>query len=305
MPAWLRRVAVVASHRGDQASGLRRLFGQEHLRVVTFASGSAGVGKTVTVANVAAAMARQGKEVLIIDENTRSNVASLFGAASKFDLFHVVNRDCRLSEVVVHVAPGIRVLSAARAARKLGKLERAQQEALVEAVGSMEQPADVILVDASLDHPLGFSPFGLAGQEAVIVASASGAAITEAYALIKKVSIGYARRHFRILVNKVRSPDDAEAIHANLSQVARDRGVARLDYAGCVPQDDALRHAARLCQPVVAAYPESAAAQAFRGLASDMLHWPSGEPDGGSLEQFVQQLLHFSKRIDPVTIHAG
>jgi flagellar biosynthesis protein FlhG len=298
-------VGVVAEFRSDQAAGLRRLFGQESLRVITFAAGNEGVGKTVTVANIAAAMARQGKEVLVLDENTAGNVASVFGAAAKRDLFHVINRDCRLADVLVHVAPGVRVLPAARAVQKLGKLSRAQQEALLEALGSMEHPADVILVDASIDHPLGFSPLGLATQETVVVASATGAAITEAYALIKKVSLGYARRHFHILVNKVKSADDAGAIHANLAQLAAQRGVARLDYVGHVPTDDALRHAAKLCQPVVAAYPESAAAAALRSIASDMLRWPPAEAEAGGLEQFVQQLLHLSQRIDPVTIHAG
>ena len=46
----------------------------------------------------------------------------------------------------------------------------------------------VILVDASLSHPQGFSPFGLVSQETVVVLSGSSASITEAYALIKKVS---------------------------------------------------------------------------------------------------------------------
>jgi MinD-like ATPase involved in chromosome partitioning or flagellar assembly len=67
-------------------------------------------------------------------------------------------------------------------------------------------PADVVLVDTSLGHPLAFSPLGLAAPETVIVVAPNGAAITEAYALIKKVSLGYARKHFRILVSQVRPP---------------------------------------------------------------------------------------------------
>lgn len=295
----------MAEYRGDQADGLRRLFSQDSLRVITFAAGGEGVGKTVAVANVAVAMARQGKEVLVLDENIAGNVASVFGATAKHDLYHVINRDKRLAEVLVSVAPGVRVLPAARAVKKLGKLARGQQEALIESLGAMEHPADVILVDASTDHPLGFSPLGLAAQETVVVAAASGPAITEAYALIKKVSLGYERRHFRILVNKVKSAADAAGIHANLAQLARQRGVALLDYAGHVPLDDTLRHAARLGQPVVAAYPDSAAAAALRAIADDMLHWPPADAEAGGLEQFVQQLLHLSQRIDPVTIHAG
>lgn len=295
----------MAEYHGDQASGLRRIFGQEALRVITFAAGGEGVGKTTAVANVAAAMARQGKEVLVLDENAVDNVASVYGTRARHDLHHVINRDRRLSEVLIHVAPGVRVLPAAHTVKKLGKLGRSQQETLIEALGAMEHPADVILVNTSTDHPLGFSPLGLATQETVVVASASGAAITEAYALIKKVSLGYSRRHFRILLNRVRNVADAEAIYGNLAQLARQRGVAVLDYAGHIPLDEALRHSAKLCQPVVAAYPESNAAAALRAIASTMLHWPPAESEAAGLEQFVQQLLHLSQRIDPVTIHAG
>jgi flagellar biosynthesis protein FlhG len=295
----------VAEFRHDQAAGLRRLFRQEGLRVITFAAGSPGVGKTSAVASIAATMARAGKEVLILDEKASGNVASVFGATTRHDLHQVIKRDRSLGEVLVHVAPGVRVLPAARAVKKLGTLARNEQDVLIEALNAMDCPADVILVNASTDHPLGFSPFGLAAQDTVVVAAASGAAITDAYALVKKVSLGYRRRHFRILVNKVKSAADAAAIHANLAQLARQRGVALLDYAGHVPQDEALSHAARLGQPVVAAYPESAAASALRAVAGDMLNWPPAESDAGGLEQFVQQLLHFSQRIDPVTIHAG
>lgn len=294
----------MADYRGDQAAGLRRLFGREHSRVVTFAAGSKGVGKSVSVANLAAALARQGKEVIVLDENTGDNVSSLFGASCQHDLLHVINREKRIGDVLQQVAPGVRILPAARAVGKLGRLSAAQQETLVSSFGEMDRPADVILVDASLDHPLGFSPLGLVAHEAVIVVSASGASITEAYALIKKVSLGYARRHFRILVNKVRGADEAEAIHNNIAQVTRTRGLAQLDFAGWVPQDEHLRQAVRLCQPVVGLFPDAPAARAYRGLADDLLRWPSPDNDAGGLEHFVQQLLHLSQRIDPVAIHA-
>lgn len=295
----------MAEYLGDQAAGLRRIFGPEALRAITFVSGSKGVGKTNAVANIAAAMARLGREVLVLDENLASNVASIFGVQAKHDLFHVINRDRRLSDVLVHVAPGVRVLPAARAVRKLGKLLPNQQEALLEAIVGMPHPADVILVDASMDHPLGFSPLGLAARETVVVACASGPAITDAYALIKKVALGYSRRHFRILINRARTAADADAIQRNLAELARQRGVAAIDYAGHVPQDDLVRHASRLSQPVVAAHPEAEAAVALRAIAREMLDWPTAADDAAGLEQFVQQLLHFSQHIDPVTIHAG
>ena len=291
-------------YHGDQAAGLRRLFGQEPLRIVTFAAGSHGVGKSLLVSNLAAALARQGKEVLVLDENTKNNVASCFGALARNDLIQVINREKILSEVLLTVAPGVRVLPAARAVKKLGKLTLRQREALLESTTGMDRVPDVILVDTSLDHPLGFSPLGLAAQETVIVISPTGESITDAYALIKKVSLGYARKNFRILVSKVRSPDEGEAIHQNITKVTHSRGLARLEYAGCVPLDEQLRQAARLCQPILGLFPEAPAARAYRAIASDLINWPVSGNEVLGLEQFVQQLLHLSQHIDPVAIYA-
>jgi flagellar biosynthesis protein FlhG len=296
----------VADFRSDQAAGLRRLLGAgQQLQVLTFVAGCEGVGRSVAVANLGVALARQGKEVLIIDEHaSRDDIASSFGLLAKFDLLNVVQRELALAQVLLQPMNGLRILPAARAARKLGRLSLAQQQAFLDAMSGLDKPADVILVDACLAHPHGFSPFGLAAQETVVVLSGNSASITEAYALIKKVSHTFARKNFRILVNKVRSQADARSIFENIAQVAQQRGVARLDYAGAVPMDDALRQAAQLCRPVLMHAPESAAAMAFRDIAADLSYWQRPDAEAGGVEQFMQQLLHLSQRITPNVLRA-
>lgn len=306
MPGWLPPEAAVADFRVDQAAGLRRLLGVgQQLQVIAFVAGCEGVGRSVAVANVGVALARLGKEVLIIDEHAPGDdIGAAFGMVARYDLLNVVQRELALSQVLLQPLPGLRVLPAAKAVKKLGRLSLSQQQTLVDAMSGLERPVDVILVDASLAHPSGFSPFGLAAQEAVVVLSGNSASITEAYALIKKVSHAFARKHFRILVNKVRSQPDARSIYENIAQVAAQRGVARLDYAGAIPLDDALRQAAQLCRPVLLQAPDAPASAAFRDLASDMLYWQRSESDSGGVEQFLQQLLHLSQRITPTVIRA-
>jgi flagellar biosynthesis protein FlhG len=294
----------VPEFRGDQAAGLRRLLGRPSLRIVTFAAGSIGVGKSVAVANLAASLARQGREVLVVDENTEDGIAAYYGVLARYDLQQVIDREKSLSEVILSVAPGIRVLPVARVVRHLARLSDAEQRILLGCLNEIGPPADVLLVDASLDHPLGFSPLGLAAHETVIVVSPSSAAITEAYALIKKVSLGYARQDFRILVNKARAAREARAIYDNIARVTGSRGLARLDYAGYVPVDEHLRQASRLCQPVSALFPDSPAAKAYQTVANDLLNWPGADDEIGGLEHFVQQLLLLSQRIEPIAIYA-
>jgi flagellar biosynthesis protein FlhG len=295
----------MAELRGDQAAGLRRLLCRPQLQVVAFAAGSAGVGKSVAVANLAASLATRGREILVVDENTEGTIAAFFGAFAVHDLQQVIHREKRLSEVLLAVAPGIRILPAARVVAQLGRLSDGEQGVLLTCLAEIVPPPDVVLVDASPDHPLGFSPLGLAAHDTVIVVSPDVPAITEAYALIKKVSLGYARKHFRILVNKARSSREAQAIHDNMARVCGSRRLAQLDYAGQVPVDEPLRQASRLCQPVAALYPDSPAARAYQTLADELLNWPAGDGDGGGgLEDFVQQLLHLSQQINSTAIYA-
>ena len=295
-------MAEQPDYRGDQAAGLRRLFGQQTTRVITFVGGSAGVGRSTIVANLALALGRLGKDVLVLDENIRGGAAACFGALARNDFLQVINQEKKLDEVLLTVGPGVRVLPSARAVGELPRLAQAQQDSLVGALSEMLPRPDFILVDASLDHPLGFSPFGLAAHETVIVVPPSAGAITEAYALIKKVSLAYASRRYRVLVNRVRAVEDGRTIFGNIARVTHGRKLARLDYAGCLPVDERLSQAARLCQPAVGLYPESPASRLLRTLAGNIVDWPVGE-DGG-FEQFLQQLLHLSQRYDPVAIYA-
>jgi len=296
----------VADFRVDQAAGLRRLLGGGgQLQVVTFVAGCEGVGRSVSVANIGAALARLGKEVLIIDEHaSRDDIASSFGLIAHYDLLNVVQRELSLAQVLLQPMNGLRVLPAAKAVKKLGRLSLPQQQTLLDAMSGLERPVDVILVDASMAHPHGFSPFGLASQEAVVVLSGNSASITEAYSLIKKVSHAFSRRQFRILVNKVRSQPDARSIYENIAQVAAQRGIARLDYAGAIPLDESLRQASQLCRSVLVQAPDSPSAHAFRDIAADLLYWQRGDSEAGGVEQFMQQLLHLSQRITPNVLRA-
>jgi flagellar biosynthesis protein FlhG len=295
----------VADFRVDQAAGLRRMLGGSGLQVITFVAGCEGVGRSVTVANLGVALARLGKEVMLIDEHAPGDdIAASFGMQSTHDLLNVVQRELPLASVLLRPMNGLSILPAAKAVRKLGRLSLHQQQTLVDAMSGLERSIDVILVDASMAHPAGFSPFGLVSQETVVVLSGSSASITEAYALIKKVSQAFSRRHFRILVNKVRSHADARSIYENIAQVATQRGVAVLDYAGAVPLDDSLKLASQMCRPVLFQAPDSPSATAFRDLAADIQYWQQGQGEQGGVEHFLQQLLHLSQRITPNVLRA-
>lgn len=295
----------MAEFYADQAAGLRRIFGQETVRVVNCIAGRTGVGRSVVLAQLAATLGRQGQEVLILDENGEKSVAVLFGAMPRADLLDVLRGRCTLAEALLPVAPGVTLLPVAQAMRAMAAATPAQQRALADTLAGIDRPVDVILVDGA-PTPSGVSPLGLAAGETLVVVSGDTAAITEAYALIKRLSQSYGRRHFRVLLNNIRLPEEAAAIFDNMAQVAASRLGVRVDLAATLPHDEALRRAVRLAQPVIAAYPDSPVSYALRMLAADLMSWPVADSQGpGGLGQFTQQLLHLSQQITPTAVLAG
>lgn len=301
---------AVADLFGDQASGLRRLFGEESLQVVSLCAGCAGVGRSLVLANLAVALTRQGKNVLVLDENRGSEgVAACFGQLPRGDLLQVVENRLPLEAVILPMATGVRVLPAADLTRKLGRLSQGQQDALYEALTGMADPADIILIDAANAHPAGLSPMSLAASETVMVVAPQATSITEAYALMKKITLGHGPRRFRLLVSKARRPEEAFGIFENFSSLARDRLGITLDYAGQVPLDESLRLCANMAESVVTAHPEAPATRALRQVAGQFLRW-ADEAENGirgrlGIEQFLQHLLNLSRRFPSSTVHAG
>lgn len=290
----------MADFRADQAAGLRRLLGGRGLQAITFIAGCEGVGKSIAVANIAAELTRHGKEVLVVDETSSSdNVASLYGMSSDYDLLHVVEGRANLEQVLVQPLAGLRILQTKLALRKLGRLSNSQQLELLQAVAKLDHPVDVILVDAVASHSQDFSPFGLASNETVVVVSGNTSSITQAYSLIKGISSTYARKHYRILVSKVKNPADAEAIFKNIAQVSAGKGIALLDYVGSIPLDENVKTAVSLSRPVVFQAPKCAAANVFREIAVDIMRWTGSDQVHGGVAQYMQQLLSFSQRVIP------
>ncbi|MFN7085436.1 MAG: AAA family ATPase [Burkholderiales bacterium] len=281
---------------GDQADGLRRLLARNSLRIITVASATAGVGKTSCVVNLAVALVKAGRNVLILDESAgRSNVSGVLGINARYDLLDVINRDKTLEQVLVAGPEGICVLPAARGVARLAGIGREDQDRLIACFGRLPNPVDVVLVDTATGNGGKALPVSLAAQETMLVLSKSTTSITGNYALIKTMSLQYAKRHFGVLVNKVRTEREAKAIFLNMAQAAQRYLSVSLDYLGFIPPDDKLERATALCAPVVEAFPAAASAMAFRAMAGAMTGWSRRGGGEESIEGFMQRLIQSSR----------
>lgn len=282
------RGCVVAA-ASDQPSGLRRLPGRRAVRSVTLVGGRPGIGRTAVLANVALALSGLGRSVLLLDQNGgRACAASRLGLSPGRDLADVIQRGLPLESAIVQAPAGLRVLRSARAFGLLGSLPPAAEQRLARAFDQLEPQLDYLLVDAPAGDAIHTPATPLANQEVVVMVAPWEDAVTRAFALIERLSWGLARRRFHVLANGVRSAAQGAVLFDNIAHAARALLNVQLDYLGCIPEDDALRKACRLRQPVSQLAPQSPASLACATVAEAIDQWPF---PGDDVDEELQRLL--------------
>jgi flagellar biosynthesis protein FlhG len=239
-------LAELAAWSGDQADGLRRLFGARAPQVIAFASGREACGRTTLVVQTAAALAAAGHGVVIVDENPApDNTVSAFGLTARHDFLQVIRGEKTLGHVALPAAPLVRIVPAARAARELDRLGAAGEQRLAARLRDIQQGANFVLVDCAARRSNHLSPLASSARHVAVVVAAQSGAITHAYALIKGISQDQGRDLFQIVVTRARSREEARAIYDNMRRVAREHLGVRLDYLGAsaVPVTDNLAEA--------------------------------------------------------------
>ena len=73
-------------------------------RVIVVTSGKGGVGKTTACANIGCALAKQGKEVLLVDMDLGlRNLDTVLGLENRivFDIVDVIENKCRIKQAII------------------------------------------------------------------------------------------------------------------------------------------------------------------------------------------------------------
>lgn len=267
------------------------------VRVVAVTSGKGGVGKTSVSVNLAIALARAGKSVLLMDADLGlANVDVMLGLRAGLNLAHVIEGRCSLEEVVAEGPAGVKIVPAASGIQRMASLTPHQHAGLVHAFGELGLDLDVMVVDTAAGVSDSVVLFTLAAQEVIVVVCDEPTSITDAYALIKLLHRDYGLRRFHILANMTRTAREGEDIYQKLVRVCDRFLDVSLDLLGIIPFDEHVRRAVQRQLAVVEAYPRSSSATAFKKLATSTDRWPVPDHARGHLEFFVERLIQAGQR---------
>ena len=263
----------MTSAPAPSASPARRAAPPSHIMAVT--SGKGGVGKTFVSANLAAALARHGRKVLVLDADLGlANLDVVLNLFPKVTLHDVFTGKASLPEAVLPAPGGFHVLLAGSGMVEYSRLTPEVRSQFLSVIQALTPKYDVVLLDtgAGISDVVLFA-ISLA-SEVVIVATPEPTSLTDAYAAIKVLSMQQKRQHVRMVINQAARPGDGRAITSQLQQVL-DRFVTsdsgrpvRLIHMGDIPVDPAVRDAVMRRQLLLLQTPGCPAALAIAQLAN-------------------------------------
>ncbi|MGJ8669739.1 MAG: MinD/ParA family protein [Oceanococcus sp.] len=276
----------------NQASSLEKRDPASRPQVITVASGKGGVGKSNVSANLAFALQKSGRKVLLLDADFGlANLDVLMGLQPRFHLGHVLDGRCELADTILYGPQGMMIIPAASGNVRLAEMSTTEQAGLIHAVSALEMPLDALIIDSAAGIAGNVLTFAQAADHVLVVVCDEPASITDAYALIKVLARDRHLTRFQVMSNMGRDANHGKHLFEKLLRVTDRFLNVNLEYVGGVPFDERLRQAIQRQQLVAQAWPGSPAGLAFRDLAKNVSNWRAAEQPRGHMEFFLDRML--------------
>lgn len=275
----------------DQAAHLRTLAkSRRRASVIAVTSGKGGVGKSNIAVNLAVRLSSAGKRVVLLDADLGlANADVLCNVSLQSNLAHVIARKKELREVMVKAPGGFQLIGGASGLARMADLNDNDRQRIIDAMGELEASADVIIVDTGAGISPNVLAFTRAADHVLVVTTPEPTAITDAYAVIKVVSKDVdarndaseskMNRRLSLLVNQVRSSQEARAVYDRIARVAHQFLRAGVQDAGYVLADEQVSEAVRKRIPFSLASPRCPASQCIAQLAMRLERGVAGQPE--------------------------
>ena len=249
---------------------------------IAVASGKGGTGKTTISANLAVALAKLGKDVVVLDADiAMANLELVLGVEGKGKTLNdVLAGNASIEEAIYEGPAGVKVIPAGIS---LDAFRRARPEKLEEVLEKLHDMAEIIIIDC----PAGIGKEALtaisAAENLILVVNPEISSISDALKVIA-IAKRLDTRVLGAIINRTMKEDSELSSKAIAT-------ILEVPILGVVPEDPNVRKCAAFGEPIVIKYPDSPAAQAIMEIAAKLIGKKYIPKKKEEKESFIKKFL--------------
>lgn len=240
-------------------------------RIITLTSGKGGVGKTNISVNLALQLATSGYRTCLFDADLGlANINILLGLSPEYSLEDVIFDHRSIQDILIRDFNGIDIIPGSSGVEKMANLKDEQVDCLTHSFSDLED-YDFFLFDTSAGVSRNIIAFCMTSPEVILILTPEPTSMTDAYALLKILTLNRFEGSVRIIVNQCKNTMNATAIYTKFKTVVKHYLNVDVTLLGIVVKDQKVVEAVKNQRAFMLLYPDSNASKCIKHIAKSLL----------------------------------
>ena len=260
-----------------------RLQSRDGCDTIAVTGAKGGVGKSNLAVNLAVALGRMDRKVLLVDGDLGlANLDVLLGLVPTRTVEHLVRGEATMDELLLDGPAGVKVLPAASGVPELARLDEGTRRILLSALGGGEMRDQTVVVDTGAGIGEATRALQLAASRVLVVTTPEPTSLVDAYASLKVLWTADPDKPVDLVLNLVEDEDEARGAFEQISRATSHFLGCKPGLLGSVVRDPKVSEAVRRQKPVLELHPSCPASRCYERIALSLMSMPvlPDAPDG-------------------------
>lgn len=260
-------------------------------KVICFASGKGGVGKTTISSNLAYEVSRSNKKVLLFDADLGlANAQIALGIKPRYSFNHFLNSEKSLKDILVKINSNFNLLPGASGVKKLSSLTDIEVSGIINSFNEISSNLDYLMIDSAAGISSSVITFLGASQFKILILKDDPSSMADVYATIKVLDQDKLTNNIYIIVNSVEK-NRGLFIFKQLQSITKKFLNVELNFLGSIQFDQVFSTLTRSGKPICPISKNNQSQFDFIHLAEKIIKFPDENEITGGIQFFLQSLM--------------
>ena len=260
-------------------------------RIITVTSGKGGVGKTNISVNLALYLAEEGYRTCLFDADMGlANVDILLGLYPELSLEDVILDKRPLKDIIIKNYMGVDIIPGSSGIERMADPRPEELDFLVKALSELEE-YDFLLIDTSAGISKNVVSFCMASSEIILVVTPEPTSLTDAYSLLKILSLNGFKNSVMVAVNQCRNVEVSSLVFSKFKAAVEKYLPVKISPIGTILSDDHVSEAVKKQKPFISLFPNTNAAKGIKNIGRHLLKKDKSEFSEYGINAFWSRCL--------------